>query len=380
MNIRKFWRLSCLTVASLFWASCTDSNPQFPVAQAANPDSSADANGGGLGEGSSSSAVAPESSSSENAAQSSSSDFPESSSAAVESSSSEGSSSSHSSSSSAKIYALARDPSVTCDTVHTMVSNPNCQSSDRDCDGYKKYLGSDTTISEQILTIWEEKLESCEAIPEMSPLVYGIGPIITCTPFYPVVYYKCSNDSTYSYNNCWLDDNLIYTNRQEYNEAHGISSSSAPESSSSAPESSSSAENLVKSCAQGDFALFVDILADVQKALYEKIVNELMKDSSLTESQTAYLESLLDRDNKTLKYNLAPYFTENGDVKYTNGLNYESKNWFGGYIAKTRTCADGMPETTKRYQEKYDAILAECLELIEWNSKLIEWNSKNTGD
>ena len=42
MNIRKFWRLSCLTVASFFWASCTESNPQFPMAQAANPDSSAD--------------------------------------------------------------------------------------------------------------------------------------------------------------------------------------------------------------------------------------------------------------------------------------------------------------------------------------------------
>ena len=88
-------------------------------------------------------------------------------------------------------------------------------------------------------------------------------------PFYPVVYYKCSNDSTYSYNNCWLDDNLIYTNRQEYNEAHGISSSSAP-------ESSSSAENLVKSCAQGEFALFVDILADVQTTLYEKFSKQLL--------------------------------------------------------------------------------------------------------
>ena len=62
MNIRKFWRLSCLTVASLFWASCSESNPQFPIAQSANPDSSADANGEGFGDESSSSAVAPESS------------------------------------------------------------------------------------------------------------------------------------------------------------------------------------------------------------------------------------------------------------------------------------------------------------------------------
>jgi hypothetical protein len=164
---------------------------------------------------------------------------------------------------------------------------------------------------------------------------------------------KCSNDSTYE--DFRIDGDIAYTCEKEYNDAHGI----VP-------------EDLVESCPQEGFALFVDILADVQKALYEKIVNELMKDSSLTESQTAYLESLLDRDNKTLKHNLAPYLTENGDVKYTNGLNYESKNWFGGYIAKTRTCADGTPVITERYQEKYDAILAECLELIEKNSKAAE--------
>lgn len=360
MNIRKFWRLSCLSVASLFWASCgTDSNPQFPAQSLASPNSSADANGGGLSDASSSSAITPESSSSEIAPlQSSSSEIPVTNSATAESSSSEGSSSSHSSSSSAKIYALARDPSVTCDTVHTMVSNPNCQSSDRDCDGYKKYLGSDTTISEQILTIWEEKLESCEAIPEMSPLVYGIEPSITCMPFYPVVYYKCSNDSTYSYNNCWLDDNLIYTNRQEYNEAHGISSSSSP-------ESSSSATDLVKSCAQGDFALFVDILADVQTTLYEKFSKQLEEDSSLTENGKKYLEGLLDHGKKAFKVKLAPYlYSDYGDY-YGWEMSRKTDLWFNGYIAKTKTCEDGTPVITDRYKDKYDAILAECIEIIE---------------
>ena len=61
MNIRKFWRLSCLTVASLFWASCgSDSNPQFAVVQSTNPDSSADA----FGDSSSSETALPEESSS----------------------------------------------------------------------------------------------------------------------------------------------------------------------------------------------------------------------------------------------------------------------------------------------------------------------------
>lgn len=360
MNIRKFWRLTCLTVASLFWASCSDSNPQFPAVQSTNPDSSADVNGGGFG-GASSSSAAPESSSSEIAPQSSSSENPASSSAAVESSSSEAESSSSngsSSSSNAKIYALARDPSVTCETVQTMVSNPSCnRSPGSDCDYYKKYLGSDTTISEKILNRWEETLESCEAIPEMSPLVYGIEPTTSCLPFYPVTYYKCSNDSTYE--NYVLDENLIYTSRQEYNEAHGISSSSAP-------ESSSSAENLVKSCAQGDFALFTDILAEVQKKLYEVVSGRLMEDIARPESLQKYLEGLLDRENKTLKGRLAPYILDDYlDDSYGWRMSVKTDLWFNGYIAKTKTCEDGTPVITDRYKEKYDAILAECIEIIE---------------
>ena len=370
MNIRKFWRLCCLTVASFFWASCSESNPQFPMAQAANPDSSTDANGGGLGDESSSSAVAPESSSanffesssSEIAPQSSSSDAPASSSSAVESSSSE-----IGSSSSAE-FVLARDPSVTCDTVQTIVSNPNCnRSPGSDCDDYKKFLGSDTTISEKILNIWEKTLESCEAIPEMSSVVYGIEPTTSCLSFYPVTYYKCSNDSMYEYINCWLEDNLIYTNTREYNEAHGISSNSAPESSSSAPESSSSAEDLVKSCAQGDFALFVDILADVQTALYEKFSKQL-EESSLSEKGKLYLEGLLDYEKKALKTRFAPYMLRgyyDDSNSYGLEMSRETNLWFNGYIAKTKTCEDGTPVITERYQQKYDAILAECIEIIE---------------
>ena len=128
MNIRKFWRLSCLTVASLFWASCSESNPQFPIAQSANPDSSADANGGGLGDESSSSADAPvpPSSSSTVSELSSSSETP-----------SLGSSSSSiaGSSSSAASYILARHPrplpqspnytSVSLAVSHTGLSLPS---------------------------------------------------------------------------------------------------------------------------------------------------------------------------------------------------------------------------------------------------------------
>jgi hypothetical protein len=194
----------------------------------------------------------------------------------------------------------------------------------------------------------------------MPSVVYGVFPP-ACNPnaVYLSSVLKCSNDSTYRYYQ--LDGNLAYRDTQEYNEAHGISSSSAP-------QSSSSAEPLVQSCKQEDFVLFADILADVQKALYEKIVSELLKNASLTESQTTYLEKLLDRENKTLKGNFAPYRSGNLEVEYTSMDGY-SEYWFDGYIAKTKACADGTPETTERYQEKYDSILAECLELIEKESK-----------
>ena len=356
MNIRKFWRLCCLTVASFFWASCTESNPQFPVAQTVNPDSSADANGGGLGEESSSSAVAPESSSaiffesssSEIAPQSSSSDEPASSSDAVESSSS------------AQIYALARNPSVTCEKIQNMVPNPRFSYSA--CDDYQKRLSSDMTISEKILTEWEEKLQSCEAIPEMSPAVYGIEPTVSYPTVIMKTSYKCSNDSTYE--NYVLDENLIYTSRQEYNEAHGISSCSVA-------QSSSSAEDLVKNCPQGEYALFVDVLADVQTTLYEKLSKQLEENSSLTEKGKAYLERLLDQEKKALKGYLYPYlfdYYEDSDW-YGYKMKQASKNWFNGYVAKTKTCEDGTPVITERYQQKYDAILAECIEIIEKNLK-----------
>ena len=352
MNIRKFWRLTCLTVASLFWASCSDSNPQFPAVQSANPDSSADANGGGLGEGSSSSAVAPESSSSESALQSSSSDAPASSSSAVESSSSVVNSSSNkgtSSSSSAKIYALARDPSVTC-YANSYMGMTACNSTkDIPCEDYKKYLGSDTTLSEKIISRWESALQSCGAVKDLfrEETLYGIS--YGGCPRRMFVDMKCSNDSSYS--DVILDGGNFYTSQKEYDEAHGV----AP-------------DVIVKNCPQEDFALFTDILADVQKKLYDVVSGKLVQDIARPEAEQKYLESLLDRDNKTLNGRFSPYTIESEEGTESR-LKLYSGSWFDGYIAKTKTCEDGTPVITERYKEKYDAILAECLELIEKNSK-----------
>ena len=362
MNIRKFWRLSCLTVASFFWASCSESNPQFPMAQTANPDSSADANGGGLGDESSSSAVAPESSSAAEI-ESSSADapVPPSSSSTVSevSSSSEtpslGSSSSSiaGSSSSAASYILARDPSVTC-YANSYMGTASCGSTKNvSCEDYKKYLGSDTTLSEKIISTWESALQSCGAVKDIfreEPL-YGIS--YGGCPMRMFVDMKCSNDSSYS--DVKLDNGKFYTSQEEYNEAHGV----VP-------------DPIVKNCPHGDYALFTDVLEDVQKKLYEVVSGRLMEDIARPESVQKYLESLLDGENKTLKGRLAPYTEDSGEGNDSR-LRMYSGYWFDGYIAKTKTCEDGTPVITERYQEKYDAILAECLELI-------EKNSKNTGD
>ena len=362
MTIHKFFRLCSLTVASLFWASCSDSDPQLYYPQSAKLDPSEDVEESFSSEADSSSAEIESSSAESEESSSSADEPPESSSETPSSSSANSSSSDVSSSSESERYILAKDSSVTCVKESQMFPSTSCQTSSDSytCDDYKKYLGKDTSVTERALNKWEDALEFCGAISEMPSVVYGVFPP-ACNPnaVYLSSVLKCSNDSTYRYYQ--LDGNLAYRNTQEYNEAHGISSSSAP-------QSSSSAEPLVQSCKQEDFVLFADILADVQKALYEKIVSELLKNASLTESQTTYLEKLLDRENKTLKGNFAPYRLGNLEVEYTSMDGY-SEYWFDGYIAKTKTCADGTPETTERYQEKYDSILAECLELIEKESK-----------
>ncbi|SHM63076.1 hypothetical protein [Fibrobacter sp. UWB7] len=359
MTIHKFFRLFSLTVASFFWASCGgDSNPQLPVFRASDPDSSSDANESSSSE-LSSSAVAPESSSSEMPQQSSSSE------SASSSSRVESSSSANSSSSSAG-YVLARDPSVGCkQTLY-----PAYRYCYESCDAAKRDLETNGIISKNELERAEFGLESCRAMEYISSVVYGV-PFNPCPkPIHFEPAYECSNDSTYK--EYWLEDNLVYTSVAEYNEAHGVSSSSVP-------QSSSSSEEMIRNCPQEDYLPFTGILADVQKELYE-IIEQKLKDDVLSETERTYLESLLDREQKTLKNStphelhdyvaIAPYSPDLLWDDYYYKI--DSKNWFRGYIAKTKTCEDGTPVITERYKQKYDAILAECLKIIETNAKTAE--------
>ena len=352
MSIHKILRLSCLTVASLFWASC-----------GSDSDSSTGANGADAG-------VEPESSS-ETQPQSSSSAVPESSDVAPESSSSDATSSSSNrieSSSSARKYIMASDSSVTCTKekgTYSTCTNRSSSLPDYSCMELQDFLKTDTTITEKKLQSWESELEECAAIT--TPVaVYGVfyDPC-AAAPTYTEVFMSCSNG--YVYHDYKVDGDLVYKNTEEYNAAHGISSSSAAESSSSQPE------NMVQNCPHDDFSLFADILADVQGALYEKIVKNLEENTSLTESQKTYLEGILDRENNKLKGNFAPYLEGNFPIEETTLDDFgpggaSSANWFSGYIARQQTCADGTPQITELYKEKYDAIYEEALELL--NSRL----------
>ncbi len=221
------------------------------------------------------------------------------------------------------------------------------------CTDLQEFLKKDTTVSQKILDKWEDKLLSCGAVHE-SETLYGV--VYRVCPHYQVTYLKCSDGKTYK---PYADeDGIAYITKEEYYETH--SSSSVAESSSS----SAQPEDLTTNCPQDSFALFYDVLADVQKELYEKIVKVLDENDTLPEAKKAFLDSIINREEKTLNGNLYPYYPgQHYDLEYIS-LKYESNYWFDGYVAKTKTCADGMPETTALYREKYDGILQECLDLI----------------
>ena len=329
MTIHKFFRLCSLTIASLFWASCgTDTNPQFPVAGATNPDSSADAGVGSL------SSASSEIESSESAKPASSSSVAE-----LSSTADIGSSSSENISSNSAGYVLARDPSVAC--MDSSYVSHNCDSFEKrfSCDEYKKYLGKDSTISERLLAAWEEGLQSCGAISLPIAVLYGPVDTPACAKPHTEHIFKCSNGSSFA--KYKLDGNLIYANEDEYDEAHGIS-------------------YLVKSCKQDEFVLFLDILAEVQKALYERLAKLQEDFPSMNEREKRYLDKLLDHENKTLKGRYAPYLSVDYDDAVSE-LQWISEFWFNGYIAKTKTCEDGIPVMTERYQKMYNSIYDECL-------------------
>ena len=227
----------------------------------------------------------------------------------------------------------------------------------------QEFLKKDTTVSEKILNKWEEMLESCGAIRVMEAQpVYGI--IYPVCPYIMSTYLKCSDGKTYQ--EYASEDGIAYVTKKEYDETH--SSSSVAESSSSSEEP----EDMVTNCPQDTFVLFTDILKDVQADMYEKITWFIDSDSGLTESVKTYYESVLDRENRTLKGRFAPYLADgNYDPADEGGtLKRESEFWFSGYIPKTQTCADGTPEITERYTHLFERIESECFERLDLNFQL----------
>jgi hypothetical protein len=221
----------------------------------------------------------------------------------------------------------------------------NCDFSEKrySCDEYKEYLGKDSTISERLLAAWEEGLQSCGAISLPIAALYGPVDTPACAKPHTEHIFKCLNGSTFA--KYKLEGNLIYANEDEYDEAHGIS-------------------YLVKSCKQDEFALFLDILADVQKVLYEKFAKLLEDFPNMNERDKRYLDELLDHEKKTLNGRYSPYLSRDDDYAVSE-LRWMSEFWFDGYIAKTKTCEDGIPVMTERYQKIYNSIFYECLSMID---------------
>ena len=343
MNIRRFIRLSCLSVMGLFWASCGSDSDSSTGATGVNPGIEPESSSDALG-GVSSDSPQPSSSSSEE-------QVPESSSGLdlAQSSSSDGVSSS-----SVEQIRLARDPSITCTKSYSIEEQcPGSTEPYYSCTDLQEFLKKDTTVSEKILNKWEDKLMSCGAVQEPQTL-YGV--VYRVCPHYQVTYLKCSDGKMYK---PYADeDGIAYITKEEYYETHS-SSSVAESSSSSVPE------DLVTNCPRDSFALFVDVLADVQKEVYGKIVKVLDENDTLLEVQRVFLDSIINREKETLRGNLFPYYWANYDyeAEYVSLKNL-SDYWFDGYVAKTKTCAEGTPETTALYRKKYEGILQECLDLI----------------
>ena len=373
MNLRRVLRLTCLTAASFFWASCGDdssSQSSAPDPEIPEPDSSA----GASNDNKLSSAAGETATSSESSENLSSTEANE------ESSSSEtvamSSETQDISSSSVAGYVLAKDSSVTCEEEKYRDA-ACCSTKDLTCDDYKRYLASDTTISEKLLSEWEDKLKSCGAIQEPVTL-YGVMFGLSTPAFNEKVAMKCSNDSTYK--DFLLDGNKVYTSTEEYNEAHGISSSSGAEESSSSSEE----EDLVRNCPQSDFETFVDMLPEVRKALYDIFTDEsycakyiYTEANAISEAGKEYIASLLDHDNKTIKGGrLSPFFIgdvpEDGSEDYLAGKALNNTTWFSGYVAKTETCSDGAPVTRKKYESLFSWVLTEAIDNIVDKAKTIE--------
>ena len=373
MNLRRVLRLTCLTAASFFWASCGDdssSQSSAPDPEIPEPDSSADASSDDKLSSESSKNTAL--SSAEALEESSSSESVEMSSAEVASSSSEAS---DGSSSSATGYVLAKDSSVTCEEETYRVAA--CSSTKGlTCSDYKKYLATDTTVSEKLLSEWESSLQFCGAVMEPAVL-YGVTYDPCATAFTEKVAMKCSDGSTYK--DFVLDGNKVYTSIKEYNDAHGNSSSSVAEESSSSSEE----EDLVRNCPQSDFTSFADMLPDVRKGLYEIFTDEsylaqhvYTEQNAISEAGKEYIASLLDHDNKTIKGGrLAPFVDidvpDDGSEDYMAEYN-AANSWFNGYVAKTKTCDDGTPVKTDRYDSAYSAVLSDALDVIVERAKQVK--------
>ncbi len=289
-----------LSVAAVFWASCSD-NAQ-PLYGTIGTDDSAPESSESL-EPPSSASIEETSSSSE----ATSSETPESSSSAPD----------EKSSSSSVQYRLASDSSVTCTSEQIIYSECVYLSTKSDrsrtCPSLQADLENNTTRSIEELAEIEDNLENCSEFLE-EPL-YGVP---SCMNQMRVRFeYKCSDGKTYT--NLRAKDGLIYT-ETAYDSL--FNSSSSFTSSSSEASSSSAAPSPL--CQKTDFVL-----------------RDIVADSCIAQK----LDSLAAAG-------------EDASDNLKNCVNSSYRRAYDGEYAQTQIC-DGETTVNPRYQAKLDSIRKE---------------------
>lgn len=289
-----------LSVAAVFWASCSDDAQ--PLYGTIGTDDSAPESSESL-EPPSSASIEETSSSSE----ATSSETPESSSSTP---------ADNLSSSSAEQYRLASDSSVTCTSEQIIYSECVYLSTNSDrprtCPSLQADLENNTTRSIEELAKLEDELENCSEFLE-EPL-YGVP---SCMHQMRVRFeYKCSDGKTYT--NLRAKDGLIYT-ETAYDSL--FNSSSSFTSSSSEASSSSAAPSPL--CQKADFV--------EKNEVSNNCINEKL--DSLAAAGENVTDSVRTCVNRSFPYDEGEY-------------------------ARTQIC-DGDTTVNPRYQAKLDSIREE---------------------
>lgn len=341
MNIRKFWKQAILSCAAAFWASCSNTDSSITQVEAVGDNST---------ESSSSHASKNLSSSSK---KNSSSSVAKSSSSKAKSSSSvaESSSSKAEPASSEAKFHLASDPSIACEEKIEYLLTGEPKTKEELCEYYKNVVENkelDASINK--INDFEDLLESNDCAEDEEKVIASFAalyrpPINQSVKIEPEiankkVTYKCEDNKEYYY----AAAGYVFS-AEEYDELYpgkiDLNSSSSAEQSSSSDEKDTS----TTLCQKTDF------------------ISSIQLNNKLDSIKTAKTSSLIDESSASAGTKCL-VMLKNGNYKENNIDVSEQNLNFPGLIAKTQIC-DGEKTSNKRYQDRFDAVVAKIDEAID---------------